>query len=93
MKANDCRICTKEFTYNKGFQLTCCPECSEEQKAILYRWKKELAKRERAKAPKKKKEPKPKKKKIKSLSEVASEARKAGMNYGEYIARTEGGMK
>lgn len=88
MKVSECAICMTEFTYSKGIKICCCPDCSKERNRILCRWNLKLA---RAKDKPKKKAPK--NKKVLSVAEVNELAREKGMSYGEYIARTEGGMR
>lgn len=81
MKVSNCAICMKEFSYQKGKKYCCCPECSKERNQILNRWRFKM------------KDKKPKRKKILSMADINKAARKNHMTYGEYVARTEGGMR
>lgn len=76
LKEKECVMCKKPYIPSRASQLYCTDECRNEQKRIRS---KEF--REKQKATKKNKK--------KSLRTIATEARKAGMSYGKYVAMLE----
>ena len=79
-----CAVCGREFEKIKNRQTICSDECRELRKKenVTRAWNKRKFKAEikKRKATSN----------IKSISEIQKEARKAGMSYGEYVARNGG---
>lgn len=76
-----CAMCGETFVYKKGNKKCCSTKCAQERNKLLRNWR---AKLELQNA---------KRKKVLSIAEVNELARAQGMTYGEYLARTEGGMR
>lgn len=77
-----CKVCGKEFD-TKGTVAKCCsPECKEENAKLVSRM---ISKRNRNKA----KRPKGQKSNMKQINDIAVEARKHGMSYGQYVAQMQ----
>lgn len=74
-------MCGKEFVTTTANKLLCSKECQEESNRIANRIHYHKVKAERKK----------KKEKInnKSVVDIAHEARKAGMSYGQYVSMRE----
>lgn len=79
-----CPVCGKLFAANIN-QIFCGRKCQ----AKHYRDTSTNSKNSEQNRTSKKK----RKKKGKSITELAVEARKAGMTYGQYVAKIEGGMR
>lgn len=76
LKEKECVMCKKPYKPIKASQLYCTAECRKESvrlRSIEFRAKQKATK----------------KSKKKSLRTIATEARKAGMSYGKYVAMLE----
>lgn len=76
LNEKECAICKKTYIPRRASQLYCSDECRNEQKRISS--KKYRANRKRTKNDMKN-----------SLQTIITEARKAGMSYGKYVAMLE----
>lgn len=84
MNEKECVICGKLFQPRRVTTICCSEVCTRERNKVLNRWNKRMK-------TKRLKEAKSKRKL--TLTEISILATQAGMTYGEYIARTEGGMR
>ena len=75
-----CEICGKPFVANNVIVVCCSDECRRKRRNILDA---EYRKKYKSVGIEKKKKKKP----TKSIAEIAVEARKAGMTYGQYVAQ------
>lgn len=76
-----CVVCGNKFTATRPNSKYCSDECRDEGRRKLTKAN-DKAKREREREARK-----ARKNSQKSLVEIAVAAKKAGMNYGEYVAR------
>lgn len=76
-----CAICGKTFIAGKYNAKYCSVECQDEGRRNHDK------KNRKAGQERKKEERKSKKKRQKALVDIAVEAKKAGMTYGQYVAR------
>lgn len=74
-----CEECQQYFVSYRANSVCCSKECSYKRRLRLMAESKEEIK------PKKK--PRTKKSNIKSITDIAVEARKVGMTYGQYVAK------
>lgn len=84
-----CKVCGNVFYPKCHNQLCCCLACSAENEKL----NKSKSRSVNFDVKKVKKTKSSKKNKTLSIGEISALAREAGMSYGEYIARTEMGMK
>ena len=78
-KTTSCPVCGKLFVSESNRRIYCSKTCRDES----YR--------KTVSSDKKNSGKKGRKKKVRSLSEIATEARNAGMSYGKYVAMMERG--
>lgn len=79
-----CPVCGKEFSYDtRRHKIYCSSDC----RLKFYDEQKKKSNQEQSKRKKKKKS------NMKSIQQIAVEARNAGMSYGEYVAFMEGRCK
>ena len=97
LEMKKCVVCGKEFMPIRGNQVVCCEDCRRERDRELQKqWQEnnkgnmnkktaqEMPKKEKRKTEKPERtEPKSNHEKI---AEIAIEARKQGMSYGQYVA-------
>lgn len=80
-----CAVCGKSFEAHRETEVCCSKECKDERR------REQIRSYRRDKAQEKKFEEQKKKKQVSrnknSLTEIAIEARKAGMTYGQYVAK------
>lgn len=76
---SNCAICGAVIETKCGRRIpyTCSNECKSERRIIINRWKKKL--KEKNQTPKS----------VKTIDEVAAEARTKGMSYGQLVANEE----
>jgi hypothetical protein len=70
MTEKKCPYCNKYFMTNSHQRIYCSDDCGKAMRAFM----------------RKKSKPKPKKKTVNPLRDIAIEARKHGMSYGQYVA-------
>lgn len=85
----NCLVCGKRFMAKRIDQVYCGANC---RKIAFKKYRKEWGEETRARERELKAE-KMKKPKINSVAEIAVEARKAGMSYGQYVAMKQYGMR
>jgi DNA-directed RNA polymerase subunit RPC12/RpoP len=81
-----CSICGRVYLSNRKDSITCSPECRYERNKQLARERNQRAKQVEEHFLKEYQESKPKKKEVPPGWEIEAEARKHGMNYGQYYA-------
>lgn len=95
MVTKTCPFCNKQFSTTRGNKKFCSDACNLKsqiaaRKSVFHETKK-VDKAD--KADKGEKKERKKKRKIDPLTEIAIEARNAGMSYGRYVAFKEGRIK
>lgn len=81
-----CAVCGNVYLSNRRDSVTCSPECRYERDKQLARERNQRAKQAEEHFLKEYQESKPKNKEVPPGWQIEAEARKVGMNYGQYYA-------